>query len=258
MKRRIIWVLALIGCGLALLGARSCEVWAQTDASEYEAGASASATLYNDTSKTVFLPGCGTFNFEKLIDGEWVDQGPDIVCVWEGVVRPVAAGATVETGFVPAEEGTYRLRFAIGHGCLADQPASQAECRHWEDVYTNAYVVTAPPGSCEYYGRSLEVGETTYDFDRCNRCFCGEGGELGCTKRACVCDVEAEWFRDYRYEPEQCAVIRYMCPPNQFPFSNACGCGCQQAPWCEEYFDCEPPTDCSFEQTHCPYSTFGL
>jgi hypothetical protein len=42
-----------------------------------------------------------------------------------------------------------------------------------------------------------------------------------------TCDPASEPWRDYRYTPKQCAVVRYTCPPGWRAFQNACGCGCE-------------------------------
>jgi hypothetical protein len=110
---------------------------------------------------------------------------------------------------------------------------------------------------CDYYGKTFEIGEEFPSYDRCNTCTCTEDG-IPCTKMACLCSGD-EWFMNYvENDVEACAAIHFYCSPNMYYFSNDCGCGCQQAPWCEEYYDCEYPTDCSFEIEHCPLSNFGL
>jgi len=56
---------------------------------------------------------------------------------------------------------------------------------------------------------------------------------------------------------------RLRLPPNTVSFGNACGCGCEQALWCPEYFDCMPGPvgqGCDFAALGelCPYSGFAL
>lgn len=41
------------------------------------------------------------------------------------------------------------------------------------------------------------------------------------------CDPASEPWRDYRYTPAQCGVVRYTCPAGWHAFQNACGCGCE-------------------------------
>lgn len=134
---------------------------------------------------------------------------------------------------------------------------SSASCTDIQTVYTNQYEVREEAATCDYYGKTFKEGETFPDFDRCNTCRCEAEGAIACTEKDCLCTGD-EWFRDYRGNPAECGRITFECPPDQFDFGNLCGCGCQQAPWCEPTYDCESPTDCSFEQTHCPFSMFAL
>lgn len=256
--KTIHFTLVSICFALIMMGAKGCELRADTDRTEYSQGDNGTTRLYNETDMTVHLPGCSTFSYEKLEDGAWVDQGPDVICVWEGIARPLGAGEIHTAPFVGKEAGTYRHRFQVGFGCAENKPMSQADCDGFQDVFTPSYEVTAPEQGCDHYGKTFAVGESFWDFDRCNRCMCAGGDLAACTEKYCMCTGD-EWFRDYKAkDPETCAVIRFNCAPNQFYFSNECGCGCQQASWCEETYDCEPPIDCSFEQSHCPYSTFAM
>jgi hypothetical protein len=77
---------------------------------------------------------------------------------------------------------------------------------------------------------------------------------------ACAtCDPKTEWWRKYvSTDPEECKVLKFYCQPHTTYFSNTCGCGCQQDASCKQYYDCEPPTDCSSLMAKCPFSTFGL
>lgn len=79
-----------------------------------------------------------------------------------------------------------------------------------------------------------------------------------CTK--ITCDPKKEWNRNYvTTDKNQCALIRYTCPTNTTHFSNDCGCGCEQAASCPEYFNCMPgpgaaPCDTNALLAKCPYS----
>lgn len=133
------------------------------------------------------------------------------------------------------------------------------------EVRTDADMVTAgdigtdsgSTAACEYGGNGYEEGESFWATDACNTCACSSG-EVGCTKVFCPCTGD-EWFRDYvAKDPATCANTTFECPQNTVPFSNDCGCGCEQSPACEMVYDCKPPTDCSEDQERCPYSTFAL
>jgi hypothetical protein len=113
-----------------------------------------------------------------------------------------------------------------------------------------------PPKTCSYDGNTYNVGESFPSTDGCNTCTCGEGG-VGCTKRACTCNPDNEPNRKYLGDAETCMRIRYACDTNTTPFSNSCGCGCEQDSTCPEWINCMPGpgvTDCAAERARCPLS----
>ncbi|MCB9639553.1 MAG: hypothetical protein H6728_02815 [Myxococcales bacterium] len=76
-----------------------------------------------------------------------------------------------------------------------------------------------------------------------------------CTK--VTCDPKKEWARNYvSTDPNQCKAMRFSCPENTQHFFNDCGCGCEQAATCPEYFNCMPPSPCDEAgiKKKCPYS----
>jgi hypothetical protein len=110
---------------------------------------------------------------------------------------------------------------------------------------------------CVYAGVTYTQGASFPALDGCNTCSCEAGGLVACTEIACACNPADEWWRDYvAQDPDQCAVIDYVCPANTTPFANSCGCGCEQDSACPEWFDCMPPSPCDPEQIaiDCPYS----
>ncbi len=84
--------------------------------------------------------------------------------------------------------------------------------------------------SCSYGGKTYRQGDSFPDTAGCNTCSCAAGGRVACTERACVCNPEAEPWRNYVGTPATCATIRYMCPSGKRAFQNACGCGCELFP----------------------------
>lgn len=112
---------------------------------------------------------------------------------------------------------------------------------------------------CEYEGKTYLPGESFPSIDGCNTCTCLDGG-VACTEKACLCDPKTDWWRDYVAEdPTTCAAIFYICPANTTYFFNPCGCGCEQAASCPEWFNCMPspgvpPCDAAAIQDKCPYS----
>ncbi len=109
---------------------------------------------------------------------------------------------------------------------------------------------------CTYAGKSYTPGASFPALDGCNTCMCDENGSVGCTKIACPCDPDSEWWRKYvAKSPAECQSIKYDCPEHTTPFSNSCGCGCEQDASCPEWFDCMPPAPCDADMLKkCPFS----
>ncbi len=111
---------------------------------------------------------------------------------------------------------------------------------------------TCYPIVCKYNGKGYIAGEGFPATDGCNKCSCRADGNVLCTKMACppTCDPKKEGSRKYlTTNPDQCKLIRYT-----WPFSNSCGCGCEQSSRCPLWINCMPPRDCSAERARCPYS----
>lgn len=212
--------LAVVVVGLMALGARGCGVWAETDAATYEEGAEAVATLHNDTADTAFLAGCGGYFLQKLEGGTWIDIGPFVVCVWEGIAQPVEAGGAFSASFlVPEKAGTYRIHFPVSFGCIEGKPLSEAECDGMKDVYTPSFKVTqALPETCEEW-RAL------YDAQAANVTACASpdecaalpGTSCGCTRNLVVnkdADLTTFWQIYKDMGQAGCGIITTCdCPP---------------------------------------------
>jgi hypothetical protein len=144
---------------------------------------------------------------------------------------------------------TYQVgdAFPAGDGCnsCTCEPGGLASCT----------LIWCP--MCTYAGTQYKPGESFPALDGCNSCTCDDTGNVGCTKVACACDPTKEWWRQYvATDPAQCMVIDYGCPANTTGFENECGCGCEQAASCPQWFDCMPPNPCDEQQIKetCPYS----
>ncbi len=114
---------------------------------------------------------------------------------------------------------------------------------------------------CVYAGIKHTGGDSFPARDGCNTCSCEDGGSITCTEKACACDPQAQWWRDYvSTDPGQCMVIDYACPPYTTAFGNSCGCGCEEDESCPQVFDCMPPAppECDGASVRCPYSSVGL
>ena len=114
----------LAGALIFLCAVAGCEnnFTVTLDRGSYTAGDSGTATLANKSPVTAYLPGCSQFNYEKLVDGQWTDQGPAVVCVWEGDAVPVSVGGTLESAFIAKDTGSWRLRYLVAFGCTEGKP----------------------------------------------------------------------------------------------------------------------------------------
>jgi eight-cysteine-cluster-containing protein len=125
-----------------------------TDRDVYETGASGSATFANGlAAATLYLGGCGHFEYEKREGDDWVSQGGDLTCVWEGFAEPVAPGESVVDPITARGPGTWRLRYPVGLGCSASEPLSS--CERVQEIASNEFEVVA--ASCVVTGCSSHV-----------------------------------------------------------------------------------------------------
>lgn len=160
--------------------------------------------------------------------GQWKGHWENDVCDATGQFCGGIAGLPCPDGFTCVLEGSY--------------PDAGGSCQ---------------PVSCTYAGKQYAPGDSFPATDGCNTCTCTDDGHIACTEIYCQCDPEKEWWRDYKFtDPDTCAVVKYQCQPKTLPFSNDCGCGCQQDPACPEWINCMPPVtpECTQLQTDCPYS----
>jgi hypothetical protein len=131
---------------------------ASTDRARYLEGEPGTVTLVNDSEWTGFLPGCQAFQYERFAGDAWVEQAPDLVCVWEGVAVPVPPRSALAFGFVAREPGRWRLRFDAALGCEPGLPLSQAGCTSPLRIVSNEFEVRAlDPSGCRVTGCSGEV-----------------------------------------------------------------------------------------------------
>jgi hypothetical protein len=88
--------------------------------------------------------------------------------------------------------------------------------------------VQGTPVVCIVAGTTYQPGDRFSAPDNCNVCTCNANGNVDCTQgTTCVCNPEAEPWRNYVGTPSTCATIRYTCPAGRRSFQNACGCGCE-------------------------------
>ncbi len=113
----------------------------ETDRDHYGVGESGVVRFENATRATLYLAGCSHFEYEQQIDGAWVSQGPDAVCVWEGFAEPVAPGAVVRDPITARAPGTWRLRYPVGVDCATATPLSREHCRAVWHVASNPFEV---------------------------------------------------------------------------------------------------------------------
>lgn len=159
----------------------------ETDRERYAVGESGTVSFRNDLRVTLYLGGCGHFDYEKRVGDQWVSQGSDIVCVWEGLAQPVPPGGVVTDPILAREPGSWRLRYAVGIGCNKKRSLSAAHCDRLIDVTSNEFqVVASPVARCVVTGCS---GELCVD------------ASLGEVATPCVWLPEYACFRDARCGP---------------------------------------------------------
>lgn len=115
--------------------------------------------------------------------------------------------------------------------------------------------------ACVDEGVTYGPGSTWRAADGCNDCQCAVdpagAPTVQCSIGLCACDPDLEWFRSYvGNSPDECAAIDFDCAGETRIFSNSCGCGCEQASWCPQTFDCGAVALCDPEQieAQCPFS----
>jgi len=137
--------------------------------------------------------------------------------------------------------------FPAGDGCNLCQCVAQDEVE----------CTTAACGtSCIYAGVQYTSGQSFDALDGCNSCTCEVDGSVACTEKACACDVDKEWWRSYLATDPNCTTDAQDCLGTSTPFSNSCGCGCEQDSSCAPTYDCAPPNQCDLEKLKqdCPFS----
>ncbi|MGE5784978.1 MAG: hypothetical protein ACM3ZE_10320 [Myxococcales bacterium] len=92
------------------------------------------------------------------------------------------------------------------------------------------------------------------------------GSTITCKRASCS---KKDYNRKYTLtDPAKCAAVRIACETNAVPFSDTCGCGCEQDSSCPESVDCMPgagivakplPTpDLCTDLTQCPFTVRAL
>lgn len=181
----VIFLFALAGC--------KNNFTVTLDKDSYTAKDNGTATLTNKGPVTAFLPGCSQFSYEKLVDGQWIDQGPNVVCVWEGNVVPVAAGSSHESAFTAKDAGSWRLRYLVAFGCTEGKPMSEANCTAQITIYSPQFQVAggSQDNGCVESGGTVSAAnccQSSGDFpNTCAIGACGCAPENSHIILACLC-----------------------------------------------------------------------
>lgn len=166
------------------------------DKAGYQSGATIKATVVNSGTASIFLGGCAVFSWQKKVGGAWVDQGPDKVCVWEGVAKEVKAGATYGEDLSAKTAGTWRLAVGASAGCTTGKPLSSGGCASSSTVTSDAFVIKVclvgmpnpsafcPGGSMVSKLDSDGVCVAGYDCVPCQVADCGPA--LGMPNKLCA------------------------------------------------------------------------
>ncbi len=161
-----------------------------------------------------------------------------------GVGTPGAAGATAG-----AAECSYDgVAYEVGESFKCDCN----ECKCEAGGFLSSTAVECLP--CLYAGKEVLSGATIPDRDGCNSCTC-EFAAISCTKKACTCDPAKEWWRNYvATSAKECSLVDFTCDAGATPFSNDCGCGCEEPSTCPQFAQCDPAYDCAKILADCPYA----
>jgi hypothetical protein len=137
-------------CGLPE-GQESIVLW--VPGSLFSPGETIPVAWYDFTATDIYLAGCSSYTVERkdASTGDWIDQGPPVMCGVEGVAHHVVAGqgyrdfpwtAPTDMGAFP----TYRMRGQYWTGCLPDRPISSAQCTAGPiDIYSATFNVGVAP-----------------------------------------------------------------------------------------------------------------
>jgi hypothetical protein len=178
-------------------------------------------------------------------------------------------------GRIRCVEGTADCDDDATNGCETDIASDGQNCGGCGVVCTAAAGGSAicssgrcagEAATCTYLGVAHPIGESFPSRDDCNTCTCveaGMGAEVSCTTRECACDPAAESrFRNYvGSDAEECLALDYECPNHTTPFTNECGCGCEQSVDCPETSSCPIETRdpvCADLRERCPYTAFPM
>jgi len=130
--------------GQGCMSASKCglpPVMVSTDKTVYAPGSTIKARVTNYTPSSIFLSGCSPFAWQQLQGSSWINQGPDKLCVWEGIAREVAAGASyIETVSAPVN-GSVRLQSGYSVGCAPGKPLSQGACSSSGQATSKSFTV---------------------------------------------------------------------------------------------------------------------
>lgn len=100
-------------------------------------------TVTNNTQTTIFLDGCDAFRRDRLVNGQWVDDGPDWICYTNPpTAAPLAPGTSFDQKLLSHLGGTFRLVVHYGLGCAPNLPLQQAGCASMHAAVSAAYTVT--------------------------------------------------------------------------------------------------------------------
>lgn len=188
--------------------------WTSKGGSTYRSGTTSTYCLYDDR----ILPVGYSFTLEDGCTFCYCDQNGGINCTAE----------TCSCVYF----GEYLWS---GDGVMSRDGCNKCQCQQGGVVTCSTYPCTS---ACTYAGYPYADGDTFVAVDGCNKCACSDG-VVTCGSLDCSCNPDKEYWRQYvAHTTNECASINYRCQPGATPFSNACGCGCEQSPDCPSYFDC--------------------
>ena len=184
-----------------------------------------------------------------------------LVAVASLVLFGLALAGANDGSCVPVPQESFCVQDGVQYEVGESFPSSDG-CNSCTCMVGGQIACTLMACGCMYDGDFHLVGDSFPATDGCNTCTCLAGGGIACTEMYCPpddCDPAEEWWRDYIGTPETCPVIRFVCLGDAVYFANDCGCGCEQADDCPQWFNCmpgpgAPPCNVEWIEEHCPYS----
>lgn len=165
--------------------------YAQTDREIYAPGDSGTATFTNSAMLPAWLGGCTPFVQQRWDGKDWISEGGEFQCFWEGVATPVPRQSSREDSLTARTPGEWRLAYDVGLACRPDEPLGEKTCRRLSVIHTKPFVVAElddDEAFCVATGGSWDLGS-------CGDYQCGQPPICAAVIPGCDCGPDANFIR---------------------------------------------------------------